>query len=41
MCETAWDPSEEEVQENTDHAVDDAKNFHFATLDELKEAFNQ
>ncbi len=41
MSETAWDASEEEVQENIDQAVEDAKNFNFATLDELKEAFNQ
>ncbi len=43
MSETAWDDtkSEEEVQENIDQAVEDAKNFDFATLDELKEAFRQ
>ena len=41
MSKTAWDASEEEVQENIDQAVEDAKNFNFATLDELKEAFNQ
>lgn len=43
MSETAWDDikSDEEVQENIDQAVEDAKNFDFATLDELKEAFRQ
>lgn len=43
MSEPAWDDikSEEEVQENIDQAVEDAKNFDFATLDELKEAFRQ
>ena len=41
MSETAWDASGEKVQENIDQAVENAKNFNFATLDELKEAFNQ
>jgi hypothetical protein len=43
MSEPAWDDikSDEEVQENIDQAVEDAKNFDFATLDELKEAFRQ
>lgn len=43
MSETARDDTkpEEEVQENIDQAVEDAKNFDFATLDELKEAFRQ
>jgi hypothetical protein len=43
MSEIAWDDtnSEEEVQENIDQAVEDVKNFDFATLDELKEALRQ
>jgi len=43
MSETAWDDSksEQEVQENIDQAVEDVKEFNFATLDEVKEAFQQ
>ena len=41
MDETAWDgsKSEQEVQENINQALEDAKSLDFATLDELKEAF--
>lgn len=43
MSETAWDgsKSEEEVQENIDQAVEDVKSLDFATLDEVKEAFEE
>jgi len=43
MSETAWDDTktEEEVQENIDQAVEDVKDLDFATLDEVKEAFQQ
>lgn len=43
MSETAWDDSksEKEVQENIDQAVEDVKNLEFATLDEIKESFEE
>lgn len=43
MSETAWDDTktEEEVQENIDQAVEDVKDLDFATLDEVKEAFQR
>ncbi|WP_277556194.1 hypothetical protein [Halobaculum limi] len=43
MSKGAWrdGKSEEDVQENIDQAVDDAMEFEFATLDEIKEAFRQ
>ena len=41
MDETAWEgsKSEQEVQENIDKAVEDAKSLDFAAFDEVKEAF--
>ena len=43
MSDTNFDDSKSEhkVQENIDKAVEDAKSLHFATLDEVKEAFRQ
>jgi hypothetical protein len=43
MSDTNFDDSksEQKVQENIDKAVEDAKCLHFATLDEVKEAFRQ
>lgn len=43
MDETAWEgsKSEQEVQENIDKAVEDAKSLDFATLDEVEKAFKR